>query len=75
MDRRDFLNLAAAGAVSTVVPEIAMAATAAVLEAPPPDAPWRAFEVVTEVEIWQSLVNRHLSRSSLWNTRFLRAVG
>jgi transglutaminase-like putative cysteine protease len=52
MDRRGFLNVTAAAAASAVVPEIAAATTGGTLEAPSAaDAPWRTFEVVTEVEI------------------------
>jgi transglutaminase-like putative cysteine protease len=50
MDRREFLNVSAVTALSAALPTIA--APAAALEAPPGNAPWRTFEVVTEVEIW-----------------------
>ena len=51
MDRRGFLNVTAAAVASAAVPGIAAAATAGTLEAPPADASWRTFDVITEVEI------------------------
>jgi transglutaminase-like putative cysteine protease len=50
MDRREFLNVSALTALSAALPTVATPAAA--LEAPPGNAPWRTFEVVTEVEIW-----------------------
>src|SRR5450631_1718516 len=50
MDRREFLNVSAVTALSAALPTIA--APAAALEAPPTNALWRTFEVVTDVEIW-----------------------
>ena len=52
MDRRGFLNVSAATALCASLPDVAAAAPGAVLGAPPINAPWRTFEVVTEVEIW-----------------------
>jgi transglutaminase-like putative cysteine protease len=52
MDRRDFFNVSAATALSTVLPRATGVASAAALEVPPNNAPWRTFEVVTEVELW-----------------------
>ena len=49
MDRRDFLNITAAAALSA---SWARTTTAATLEAPPIGSPWRTFEVVTDVEVW-----------------------
>ncbi len=51
MDRREFLNLAGAAAFAAAVPEFTTKVSAAGLSAPPADAPWRTFEVVTDVEI------------------------
>jgi transglutaminase-like putative cysteine protease len=52
MDRREFLNVSAATTLAGALPNVATAAPAAALEAPPITASWRTFEVVTEVEIW-----------------------
>jgi transglutaminase-like putative cysteine protease len=52
MDRREFLNVSAATTLFAALPDVAGAAPAAALEAPPVNATWRTFEVVTEVEIW-----------------------
>jgi len=52
MDRRGFLNLSGAVALAAGLPEFTAVASAAKLSAPPVDAPWRTFEVVTDVEIW-----------------------
>ena len=52
MDRREFLSASTAAAVSAVVSRGASAAPGAALDAPPVNAPWRTFDVVTEVEIW-----------------------
>ncbi len=50
MDRRTFLNVSAAAAAAAAMPQIANAAPDKALEAPPTDAGWRHFEVVTAVE-------------------------
>jgi transglutaminase-like putative cysteine protease len=50
MDRREFLNVSALTTLAATLP--AIATPAAAIEAPPDNAPWRTFEVVTEVEIW-----------------------
>jgi transglutaminase-like putative cysteine protease len=52
MDRREFMSLSAAAALASAAPEFAATASADEFSAPPADAPWRTFEVVTEVEIW-----------------------
>jgi len=52
MDRRKFLNVSAVTAVSAGLPRVAAGAPAAAAEAPLVNAPWRAFELITEVEIW-----------------------
>ncbi len=52
MDRREFLNVTAVAALSASLPKIAAAAPSSTLEAPSRNAAWRAFEVVTEVDIW-----------------------
>jgi transglutaminase-like putative cysteine protease len=52
MERRTFLALSAATAVSAALPVGGTSAVAATLEAPPMNAPWRTFEVVSEFEIW-----------------------
>jgi transglutaminase-like putative cysteine protease len=51
MHRREFLNISGVTALSVALPQVAAAAPAAELEAPTVDAPWRTFEVVTEVEV------------------------
>lgn len=52
MDRRQFLNVSAAGVIAATVPPVARAAPAAALEPPARNASWRMFDVTTEVEIW-----------------------
>src|SRR5258708_21156229 len=52
MDRREFLNLSGAAALAAAVPEFTTKASVAELSAPSADAPWRTFEVVTDVTIW-----------------------
>src|SRR2546421_9604380 len=77
MDRREFLNVTAAAAASVAMPEIAAAVTAGMLDAPSAKAPWRTFEVTTEVEIWPQDVP-----AKLWlplalygDTDYQRALG
>ena len=62
---------------SVAVPEIAGAAAAGTLETPSANAPWRTFEVTTEVEIWPQDVP-----AKLWlplalygDTDYQRALG
>ena len=52
MDRREFLNFSGAAALAAAVPEFTAKASVAEFPAPPADAPWRTFEVVTDVKIW-----------------------
>src|SRR5208282_547118 len=52
MDRRGFLSLSSAAALAAAAPDCTVEAVGAELSAPPTDAPWRTFEVVTDVEIW-----------------------
>jgi transglutaminase-like putative cysteine protease len=52
MNRRDLLTLSAAAAVSTLTPRLTTAASSELPSPPRTDAPWRTFEVVTEVEVW-----------------------
>jgi transglutaminase-like putative cysteine protease len=52
MDRRDFLSVSTVAAASTFLSKVVCAAPGAVPEAPPINAPWRTFDVVTDVEIW-----------------------
>ncbi|HTS22447.1 MAG TPA: transglutaminase domain-containing protein [Casimicrobiaceae bacterium] len=52
MDRRDFLGFATGAAVSAAAGTISSAVAADAPTPPPTDAPWRSFEVVTDVEIW-----------------------
>ncbi len=51
MDRREFIT-ASAASVGLAAAAWAPHASAATLEAPPTDAPWRKFEIVAEVELW-----------------------
>ena len=51
MDRREFLTVSTASA-AVAMTGIGTAHAADSPVAPPKDAPWRKFEVVTEVEIW-----------------------
>jgi len=45
MDRRQFLNVSAAGVIAAAVPPVARAAPAAALEPPSRSGPWRMFDV------------------------------
>src|SRR5499425_220041 len=51
MDRRDFLVASATGMASALA-GIGTVRAADALSLSPTNAPWRTFEVVTEVEIW-----------------------
>lgn len=51
MDRREFLNISAVTALSVALPQVAAAAPVSAPEAPLVNAPWRTFEVVTEIEV------------------------
>src|SRR5215467_6449580 len=51
MDRREFLMTSATVAAG-VLPRIAPASAAEMPSPPPNNAPWRTFEVATDVEIW-----------------------
>src|SRR5450631_529642 len=51
MDRREFLTVSATGAAAAMA-HIGGVCAAEPLAAPPMSAPWRTFEVVTEVDIW-----------------------
>jgi len=51
MDRRAFLTASSAGLAMTLA-GVSPASAADILVAPPRNAPWRSFEVTTEVEIW-----------------------
>lgn len=51
MDRRTFLNFSAAAATAAAMPQVAMSAAETALAAPPLDAGWRQFEVITTVEL------------------------
>jgi transglutaminase-like putative cysteine protease len=51
MDRRNFLTLSAAGVAASLA-GVDGARAADVPAAPPVKAPWRTFEVATEVELW-----------------------
>jgi transglutaminase-like putative cysteine protease len=52
MDRREFLNLSGVAALAAAAPNFTVPAFGAELSAPPTAAPWRTFEVITDVEIW-----------------------
>jgi transglutaminase-like putative cysteine protease len=52
MDRREFLNISAVTGLFAALPQVATSASAATLEVPSRIAPWRTFDVVTEMEIW-----------------------
>ena len=53
MDRRDFMTLSSAGVAAVTLGRIG-AAGAADTPTPPllSNAPWRTFEVITDVELW-----------------------
>ena len=52
MDRREFLSLSGVAALAAAAPDCTGEAFGAELSAPSTDAPWRTFEVVTDVELW-----------------------
>lgn len=52
MERRKFLNVSGVAAIATALPQFTTSEAAAELAAPPTSAPWRSFEVVTDVELW-----------------------
>jgi transglutaminase-like putative cysteine protease len=52
MDRREFLSFSGVATLAAAASDFTVQAVGAELSAPPPDAPWRTFEVVTDVEIW-----------------------
>jgi len=52
MDRREFLSLSGVATLAAAAPPFIARASGAELVAPPTDASWRTFELVTEVEIW-----------------------
>jgi len=51
MDRRDFITASTAG-IAAALAGIDTTYAADVVAAPPMNAPWRTFQVVTEVELW-----------------------
>ena len=52
MDRREFLSLSGVATLVVAAPPFIARASGAELIAPPADASWRTFELVTDVEIW-----------------------
>ncbi len=52
MDRREFLSFSGVATLAAAASDFTVQAVGAELSAPPSDAPWRTFEVVTDVEIW-----------------------
>ena len=53
MDRRDFMTLSSAGVAAVTLGRMAAAGAADTPTAPLlSNAPWRTFEVITDVELW-----------------------
>jgi transglutaminase-like putative cysteine protease len=75
MNRRHFLRVSAASALTSLAPAGALATSSNPLAPPQRQAEWRTFEVTTEVEIWaQDLPAKLWLPLALRDTEYQRAL-